>query len=122
MNGAMAEPWAKTSSVVTRTSATTMGTNQNFLRSFIKSQNSFTKSNIVSSSRSKLMRHMRGRPGAAPNPVCRGVLVKFAIHSVITSYFHEQPHRGQKCEVQGTEDHSGVDPAEQVSCCHPHPV
>src|SRR3989442_809573 len=122
MNGAMAEPWARTSSDVTRASATTMGTSQNFFRSFIKSQNSFTNSNIVSSNRSKLMRHMRSRPRVASNPVCRGFPVKFAIHCVIAGQFHQQSHRSQQGEIKGAEDDSRVDPAEQVSCRHPYPV
>src|SRR5436853_3865841 len=106
MNGAIAEPCAKTSREVTRASATTMGTSQNFFRSFINSQNSFTNSNIVSSSRSKLMRHMRSRPDAASNPVCRRLLVKFAIHCVIAGQCHTQSHRRQQGEVQGAEDDS----------------
>lgn len=49
MKGAITDPWVNTKRALTKTSAKTIGNNQNLLRTLTKSQNSFRKSNTVAS-------------------------------------------------------------------------
>src|SRR5690349_1506095 len=104
MKGATAEPWARTSSDPTSASATMMGSNQNFLRSFRKSKNSFINSNIQTSSRkavknvlqsldlelSELMPHVLNLSRLARDSIGLHLCVEFTIHRIISEQNHKE--------------------------------
>src|SRR5436190_5817104 len=133
MNGATAEPCARTSNDPTSASETMIGSSQNFLRSLKKNQNSFKNSisenlRVHSSSirrqfirDSKLMPHVRNLSRFAHDSIRFSIRVEFAVHRIFSRHAHNDPHRRHNEVEEQAENDFGIDPSQDVSQEHPYP-
>src|SRR5438445_5733863 len=98
MNGATADPWVSTIKPPNRRSTTTIGSSQNFFRSFMNAQSSMTNSPIASPPPpwkypSELPGHVRRGAGWPGDAVRRRVGLEAPLHRISPEAPHEDTHR-----------------------------
>src|SRR5215831_1157012 len=114
MNGATAEPCVSTMRVPNSSRTITIGSNQNFLRSFMKAQNSRMNSPIAAAPifkrSSELSHHMGSRTRGLGDAVRRRVGLVAPPHRISPEAPHYDSHRRCDPKEDDRKDNARIDP------------
>src|SRR5439155_1814638 len=117
MNGATADPCVSTIKPPNSRRTTTIGSNQNFFRSFMNAQSSRTNSPIARSlllekPSSELPGHMSGDSGRLGDAIRRRARLEAPLHRISPKTPHKDPHRRHDPVEDHREDDARVDPSQ----------